>query len=105
MDYLVIAADAISGARPGARRSTAQTYTQKIQDLQEIAFQFDGVTDTHIVSAGREVRVYVDGTRVDDHGALKISEGIVEKIESEMAYPGQIKVTVVRSTQAVEFAR
>lgn len=105
LDYLVIAADAISGARPGARRSTAQTYSQKINDLQEIAFKFSGVTDTHIVSAGREVRVYVDGTQIDDMGALKISQGIVEKIESEMAYPGQIKVTVVRSTQAVEYAR
>jgi len=105
LDYLVIAADAISGARPGARRSTAQTYTQKIQDLQEIAFQFQGVTDTHIVSSGREVRVYVDGAKVSDHEALKISQGIVEKIESEMAYPGQIKVTLVRSTQAVEYAR
>jgi ribonucrease Y len=105
LDYLVIAADAISGARPGARRSTAQTYTQKIQDLQSIAFQFAGVTDTHIVSSGREVRIYVDGAKVDDHGALKISQGIVEKIENELAYPGQIKVTVVRSTQAVEYAR
>lgn len=105
LDYLVIAADAISGARPGARRSTAQTYTQKIEDLQSIAYQFDGVKDTHIVSAGREVRVYVDGQEIDDQGALKISQGIVDKIESEMAYPGQIKVTVVRSTQAVEYAR
>lgn len=105
LDYLLIAADAISGARPGARRSTASTYTQKIQDLQAIAGKFRGVTDTHIVSAGREVRVYVDGHKVDDHEALEISEGIAEKIESEMAYPGQIKVTVVRSTSAVEYAR
>ena len=105
MDYLLIAADAISGARPGARRSTAQTYSQKIQDLQAIASQFKGVTDTHIVSAGREVRVYVDGGKVDDVKAMHMSADIAEKIESEMAYPGQIKITIVRSTQAVEYAR
>ena len=103
--YLVIAADALSGARPGARRSTATSYTQKIQDLQSIAGQFDGVTDTHILSAGREVRVYVDGRRVDDLKALNLTREIAEKIESEMSFPGQIKVTVVRQTQAVEYAK
>ncbi|MCB0351650.1 MAG: HDIG domain-containing protein [Bdellovibrionales bacterium] len=103
--YLVIAADAISGARPGARRSTVATYTQKIHDLQTIARGFDGVIDTHVLSAGREVRVYVDGKALDDLRALDLSQKIAHKIEEEMQYPGQIRVTVVRETQAVEYAK
>lgn len=103
--YLVIAADAISGARPGARRSTAANYTQKINDLQTIARGFDGVVDTHVLSAGREIRVYVDGKRLDDLRALDLSRDIAHKIESDMQYPGQIRVTVVRETQAVEYAK
>jgi ribonuclease Y len=103
--YVVIAADAISGARPGARRSTVQSYTQKIQDLQTIARSFAGVVDTHVLSAGREIRVYVDGHKLDDWNALNLSKQIAEKIESDMQYPGQIKVTVVRETQAIEYAR
>lgn len=103
--YLVIAADAISGARPGARRSTAATYTQKINDLQAIARGFEGVMDTHVLSAGREIRVYVDGKRLDDMRALDLSREIATKIENDMQYPGQIRVTVVRETQAVEYAK
>lgn len=103
--YLVIAADAISGARPGARRSTVATYTQKIQDLQTIARGFNGVIDTHVLSAGREVRVYVDGKALDDLHALDLSKQIANKIEAEMQYPGHIRVTVVRETQAVEYAK
>lgn len=103
--YIVIAADAISGARPGARRSTAANYTQKIQDLQSIARGFDGVIDTHVLSAGREIRVYVDGSRMDDMASLGLSREIAHKIEDEMQYPGQIRVTVVRQTYAVEMAR
>lgn len=103
--YLVIAADALSGARPGARRSTASNYNQKIQDLQAIAMGFKHVTDTHVLSAGREIRVYVEGQAIDDHGALDLSRLIAQKIETDMTYPGQIKVTVVRQTQAIEFAR
>lgn len=103
--YLVIAADAISGARPGARRSTVATYTQKIQDLQSIARGFEGVSDTHVLSAGREIRVYVDGRQIDDLRALDISKEIAHKIETDMQYPGQIRVTVVRETHAVEYAK
>lgn len=103
--YLVIAADAISGSRPGARRSTVASYTQKIQDLQTISQSFEGVIDTHVLSAGREVRVYVDGQRLDDMKALQLSRLIAKKIEDEMQYPGQIKVTVVRETHAVDVAR
>jgi ribonuclease Y len=103
--FLTIAADAISGARPGARRSTADSYTQKMADLEKVGASFDGVTATYILSAGREVRVIVDGNRVDDHKALTLSKEIAQKIEEECNYPGLIKVTVVRETQAVEFAR
>ena len=103
--FLTIAADAISGARPGARRSTMDSYTQKMADLEKIGSSFPGVTATYILSAGREVRVIVDGHRVDDHKALQLSKQIAQKIEDELSYPGQIKVTVVREVQAVEIAR
>lgn len=103
--FLTIAADAISGARPGARRSTMDSYTQKMADLEKIGSSFKGVTATYILSAGREVRVIVDGRRVDDHKALDLSKQIAQKIEEELSYPGLIKVTVVRETQAVELAR
>jgi ribonuclease Y len=103
--FLVIAADAISGARPGARRSTATTYTQKIQDLQSITRKFPGVVDTLILNAGREARVYVDGDRLDDIAAMKLCKEIATTIETEMSYPGQIKVTVVRETFATDIAK
>ncbi|HMN68645.1 MAG TPA: Rnase Y domain-containing protein [Bdellovibrionales bacterium] len=103
--FLTIAADAVSGARPGARRSTMDSYTQKMADLEKIGSSFPGVRDTYILSAGREVRVTVDGERVDDQKALQLSKQIAQKIEDELSYPGLIKVTVVRETQAVEFAR
>jgi ribonuclease Y len=103
--FLTIAADAISGARPGARRSTMDSYTQKMADLEKIGSGFDGVTATYILSAGREVRVMVDGHHVDDHKALTLSKQIAHKIEEELSYPGLIKVTVVRETQAIEYAR
>ncbi|MCB0357872.1 MAG: HDIG domain-containing protein, partial [Bdellovibrionales bacterium] len=103
--YLVIGADAISGARPGARRSTTSTYMQKMDQLQEIGNSFDGVIDTFILSAGREVRITVDNHKIDDHQALELSKQIARKIETDCNYPGTIKVTVVRETQAVEVAR
>lgn len=103
--YLVIAADAISGARPGARRSTADSYSQKIEDLQNISNSFPGVIATYIMSAGREVRVVVNSQQVDDHKALELSKQIARKIEEECSYPGLIKLTVVRETHAFELAR
>lgn len=103
--FLTIAADAISGARPGARRSTMDSYTQKMADLEKIASSFDGVNATYILSAGREVRVIVDGHRIDDQKALVLSKQVAQKIEEELSYPGLIKVTVVRETQAIEYAR
>ncbi len=103
--YLVIAADAMSGARPGARRSTVDSYTQKIADLEKISSSFEGVIGTYILSAGREVRVIVDSNRIDDHKALDLSKKIARKIEEEASYPGLIKLTVVRETQAIEMAK
>src|SRR6185437_11586553 len=79
--YLTIAADAISGARPGARRSTMDSYTQKMADLEKIGSSFAGVTATYILSAGREVRVMVNGSQVDDHRAMSLSKEIAQKIE------------------------
>lgn len=98
MDFLVIAADAISGGRPGARRSTVETYTQKVSGLQEISKRFQGVTDVFVLNGGRECRVLVNSKVVDDINAIKISQQIAKTIEEEMQYPGQIKVVVVRET-------
>jgi len=98
MDFIVIAADAISGGRPGARRSTMETYTQKVTGLQEISKRFSGVTDVFVLNGGRECRVLVNSRQVDDLGALQIAEKIAKTIEDEMQYPGQIKVVVVRET-------
>ncbi len=103
--FLTIAADALSGARPGARRSTMDSYTQKMADLEKIGYSFEGVLGTYILSAGREIRVIVDESAVDDQKALSLSKQIANKIEDELNYPGLIKVTVVRETQAVDYAR
>lgn len=103
--YLVIAADAISGARPGARRSTIESYTQKVTELEGIARSFEGVNDCYILSGGREVRIIADGRSINDTKALELSKNVAQKIESEVSYPGQIKVVVVRSTQANETTR
>ncbi len=97
MDFLVIGADALSGARPGARRSTVESYTQKILMLEKIGRSFHGVKDTYIMSAGREIRVIVNSQQVNDLQALKLSKKIADKIEEECSYPGLIKVTVVRT--------
>ena len=102
MDFLVIAADAISGGRPGARRSTMETYTQKVTGLQEISKRFSGVTDVFVLNGGRECRVHVNSRQVDDLQAMGIAEKIAKTIEDEMQYPGQIKVVVVRETIVTE---
>ncbi len=103
--YLVIAADALSGARPGARRSTADAYMQKMGQLEEIGNSFKEVIDTFIMSAGREVRVQVDSRRVDDLQAVSLSKSVAKKIEEQCNYPGLIKVTVVRKIVASEVAK
>lgn len=105
--FLVIAADAISGARPGARRSTMESYTQKVNELQEIARSFEGVNDCFILNGGRECRVLVDSRRIDDRKALEMSRQMAQRIENECNYPGQIRVVIVRETLVNEttFAR
>jgi ribonuclease Y len=103
--FLVIAADAISGARPGARRSTVNVYNQKIEALSTIGDGFRGVNRTLVFNAGREVRILVDGHKVNDEQSLKLCRDIADKIERECSYPGQIKVVVVRETHAEAHAK
>ena len=103
--FVVSAADAISAARPGARRDTVENYIKRLQALEEVASQFDGVEKCFAIQAGREVRVMVKPESVDDATASKMARDIVKKIEETLAYPGQIKVTVIRESRAVEFAR
>lgn len=103
--FLVIAADAVSGARPGARRSTIESYNQKVSELQDIARSFPGVTDCFVLSGGRECRVMVNGKKVDDTQSMDLSRKIAARIEEECNYPGSIKVVVVRETVVTEQTR
>ncbi len=102
---LVLAADAISAARPGARRETLETYVKRLQKLETIADSFAGVEKTYAVQAGREIRVMVKPMEIDDDAAVKLAHDTAKRIEDEMEYPGQIKVTVIRETRAVEYAK
>ncbi|HOJ20556.1 MAG TPA: ribonuclease Y [Armatimonadota bacterium] len=102
---LVQAADAISAARPGARREGLETYVKRLETLEQLGDSFDGVEKTFAVQAGREIRVMVKPDRVTDEGAAKLARDIVKRIESELEYPGQIKVTVIRETRMVEYAK
>jgi len=103
--YIVQAADALSSARPGARKSMMENYIQRLEDLESIANSFEGVERTFAIQAGREIRVIVDSSRVTDEQSVMLSRDIARKIEKEMKYPGQIKISVVRETRAVEHAR
>ncbi len=102
---LVTAADALSAARPGARREILETYVKRLEKLEEIASGFKGVQKTFAIQAGREVRIIVDSGKIGDEQAIWLSKDIARKIESELTYPGQIKVTVIRETRSIEFAR
>jgi len=102
---LVQAADALSGARPGARREMMETYVKRLEDLERIATSFGGVQSSFAIQAGREIRVMVSSDQVTDETAVIMARDIAKKIEAEMTYPGQIKVNVIRETRAVEFAR
>lgn len=102
---LVSVADAISAARPGARRETLETYVKRLQRLETIADSFSGVEKTYAVQAGREIRVMVKPNEIDDAAAAKLARDTAKKIEEEMEYPGQIKVTVIRETRAVDYAK
>ncbi|TVQ61054.1 MAG: ribonuclease Y [Phycisphaerales bacterium] len=102
---IVMAADAISGARPGARRESLERYIQRLEQLQDIALNEQGVTEAYAIQAGREVRVMVDASRVADDEAYLIAKRIADRVGEEMTFPGEIRVTVLRETRAIEIAR
>jgi len=102
---IVNVADAISGARPGARKDTLENYLQRLKELEDIANRFDGVEKTYAIQAGREIRVFVKADRVDDLGAQKMAKAIAAEIEEELKYPGEIKVVVIRENRVIEYAR
>jgi len=102
---LVQAADALSAARPGARRETLEAYIKRLETLENIADSFEGVDKSYAIQAGREVRIMVKPDRIDDLGAVRLARDIVHRIETELDYPGQIKVNVIRETRAVEYAK
>ncbi len=102
---IIQACDAISGSRPGARREVMESYLKRLKDLEELALNFEGVNKCYAIQAGRELRVLVDADSIDDKSAGDLSFNISQKIEKEMQYPGQIKVTVIRETRAVAFAK
>ena len=102
---LTQAADALSGARPGARRETLETYVKRLRDLEQIGTSFDGVTGCFAIQAGREIRVMVSSDQVSDDYSHVLAKDIASKIELEMTYPGQIRVNVIRETRAVEYAK
>ncbi len=103
--FIVAAADALSAARPGARRGTLESYIKRLEDLEKIATSFPGVKQAYAVSAGRELRVFVVPEQIDDFRALQLARDIASKIESELKFPGEIKVNVIREMRAVEYAR
>jgi ribonuclease Y len=102
---IVQVCDAISGARPGARRQIAESYMQRLKELENLALSFDGVTKAYAIHAGRELRVMVESEKVNDAIAAQISFDITQKIQNEMTYPGQVRVTVIRETRAVNVAK
>ena len=97
--------DAISGARPGARREIVEAYIKRLNDLEKIALSYPGVTKTYAIQAGRELRVIVGADKIDDKQTEQLSSEIAQKIQNEMTYPGQVKITVIRETRAVNYAR
>lgn len=103
--YIVTAADAISGARPGARRDTVENYIKRLEALEKIATDFEGVEKAYALQAGREIRIFVVPDKISDEAAIKLAFDVAKRIESELKYPGEIKVNVIRETRAVEFAR
>jgi ribonuclease Y len=102
---LIQLADAISAARPGARRESLETYIKRLESLESIADSFPGVEKAYAIQAGREIRIMVKPDQIDDVGAVKLAHDITKRVEQEMVYPGQIKVTVIREIRAVDYAK
>lgn len=102
---MVGAADALSAARPGARRETLENYIKRLEKLENICNSFEGVDKSFAIQAGREVRVMVSPDEVDDGNSVLLARDIIKRIESELDYPGNIKVIVIRETRAVEYAK
>ena len=105
LDVLVQAADTLSGARPGARREMLETYVKRLEDIERITGSFQGISKSYAIQAGREVRIIVDSDQINDDESSLLCKDICRKIEKELSYPGQIRVTVIRETRAVDFAR
>ncbi|HPU30703.1 MAG TPA: HD domain-containing protein, partial [Syntrophorhabdaceae bacterium] len=105
LDVIVQAADALSGARPGARREMLETYVKRLEELERIANSFHGVEKSYAIQAGREIRIVVSSDKITDEEIFMLSKDIAKKIETDLSYPGQIKVVVIRETRAVEYAR
>ena len=105
LDVLVQSADALSGARPGARKERLQSYVKRLEDLESIANNFSGVEKSYAIQAGRELRIIVNSQKIKDDEATLMSRDIAKAIEEQLTYPGQIRVTVIRETRAIEFAK
>jgi ribonuclease Y len=102
---LVQAADAISGARPGARRESLESYVKRLENLENLANSFEGVAKTYAIQAGREIRVVVEPDKIDDDYSDQLAYDIAQRIQDDLEYPGQIKVTVIREVRKIAFAK
>ena len=103
--FIVAAADALSAARPGSRKDTVENYVKRMEELEEVAGDFAGVEKCFAIQAGREVRIMVEPDSIDDVSATSLARDVVKNIEEKLAYPGQIKVVVIREKRSVEYAR
>jgi ribonuclease Y len=102
---LVLVSDAISGSRPGARREVIESYIKRLREMEDLALTYPGVTKSYAIQAGRELRVIVGSDQVNDQDSEQLSLEIAKKIQEELVYPGQVKITVIRETRSVSFAK
>jgi ribonuclease Y len=105
LGVLIQAADSLSAARPGARREMLETYVKRLEELESIANSFNGVDKCYAIQAGREIRILVENEKISDDDAIMLCKDIIKKIETDLTYPGQIKVTVIRETRVSDYAR